>query len=715
MPRSPIYTQHTVDHSADLKHLLQGVSYLDISGRSVPSELLVHGALAFPVGLSDSNQCFLAAAHYGNGRVVVGAHEGHLSSPQLKAFILNAMSWLDQGRNGMIGIHKNLRDLSHVLQKGSVSREVSNLVSGLSVYCCNSYSDHEAEVIQQFVAEGGGLLIAGHAWYWSYQNPDCEVLTHYPGNRILNNFGVSILDRTVPQGNYKVPDPEGAENYYLFRRALCQLQSDLQSGADSKPPLRSWMQKLRQDSCTFLRLQGQDFPLVSSLQKEFVEMVKTYGIPNICQEGPVCGKSKEALFLCLAHEVHSLSLDCELGNDDPYLHDKSSVTVQIDATNPGGEAWRSTGLYLPPGRTATLVFPAWAVGKDLQVQVGCHSDNLSSAEQLCRAPVVVRRWCILGERTLVSCVWGGLLYIIVRAESQLGNVPLIVYGAQQSPTYIQGETCLTSWLETIRHFPSPWAELITENIILTVPSDTIRSLEDPHDLLSLWDKIMIAVTELAMIPPKFPRPERIVTDVQISAGWMHAGYPIMCHLQSVCHLTDLQHMQRVGLWGFIHELGHNEQRKCWEFPPHTTEATCNLWSVYVHETVLGIPRDQAHSELQPKNRDFRILQFLQNGANLQQWHVWTALETYLQLQEGFGWDPLKRLFSEYQTMSDIKDENTYKMNLWVEKFSQAVQRNLAPFFQAWGWPMQGETCSKVSTFPEWEEDPMRSYLRAMTA
>ena len=47
---------------------------------------------------------------------------------------------------------------------------------------------------------------------------------------------------------------------------------------------------------------------------------------------------------------------------------------------------------------------------------------------------------------------------------------------------------------------------------------------------------------------------------------------------------------RKNLWGFIHELGHNQQRGCWEFKPNTTECTCNLWSVYVNEEVLGIKR-----------------------------------------------------------------------------------------------------------------------------
>lgn len=75
-------------------------------------------------------------------------------------------------------------------------------------------------------------------------------------------------------------------------------------------------------------------------------------------------------------------------------------------------------------------------------------------------------------------------------------------------------------------------------------------------------------------------------------GWMHAGYPIMVHKSMAADLVSVEHIRSVGLWGPIHELGHNQQRACWEFPPNTTECTCNLWSVYVHEEVLGINREK---------------------------------------------------------------------------------------------------------------------------
>lgn len=81
-------------------------------------------------------------------------------------------------------------------------------------------------------------------------------------------------------------------------------------------------------------------------------------------------------------------------------------------------------------------------------------------------------------------------------------------------------------------------------------------------------------------------------DDLLCSGWMHAGYPIMCHKSSANELVKVDHMRSHGLWGPIHELGHNQQRGCWEFPPNTTECTCNLWSVYVHEEVLGINRSK---------------------------------------------------------------------------------------------------------------------------
>ncbi|XP_018419909.1 PREDICTED: TRPM8 channel-associated factor homolog [Nanorana parkeri] len=470
IPCCPVHTD--VNFYEDLKHLMQGVSDLDISGKYIPSDLLLHGPLTFPVGVSNNNQCFFGAAYFGSGRVVVGTHESYLSKPELKTFILNAVSWLNMGRNGKIGVHNQLGNLLAVLQNEGLSCVASELIPDLSVYCCTSYSDAEAEMIQQFVAEGGGLLIAGHAWYWSRSNPN--VLSQYPGNKILNKFGISILAETVKAGVYKSLDPEEGNSTYHFTRAVCQLLSILKNEEELKPPLSSWLTKLRQDAISFMRLPAS--PLISSLQQELVNLVKRCQLPTVSKQCPVKNSSNEAFIISLVQEVSCLECLDDQGEGDIDLLNQHPVTVQIDATNPGADAWRSTGLFLPPGKTAILMFPASAAGKGLQVQVGCHSDDLNKAEKFCRAPVVVHKKDVLGEK----------------------------------------------------------------------------------------------------------------------------------------------------------------------------------------------------------------------------------------LQEGFGWDPFKRLFADYQTMSNVSNNKTDKMNLWAEKFSQAVNKNLAPFFKSWGWPID-QTSEKLSALPTWEEDPMKKY------
>ena len=50
--------------------------------------------------------------------------------------------------------------------------------------------------------------------------------------------------------------------------------------------------------------------------------------------------------------------------------------------------------------------------------------------------------------------------------------------------------------------------------------------------------------------------------------------------------------------------------------------------------------------LDPAERQKRIAAYLATGPDFAQWDVWTALETYLELQEAFGWAPFEALFTD---------------------------------------------------------------------
>ncbi|KAM4873816.1 TRPM8 channel-associated factor 2 isoform 3-T4 [Thomomys bottae] len=716
VPKIPLHVRWGAELTQDQQELLAGISELNIKSGGVPSQLLVHGALAFPVGLDTSLGCFLAAAHYGRGRVVLAAHEGMLCAPKMRPFLLNAVRWLARGRKGKVGVNTSLKKLHSLLLEHELDCTLeSQLTKALCVYCCVAYSDGEAKKIQEFVAEGGGLLMGGQAWWWASQNPGHNPMASFPGNVIANCFGLSILPRTLSPGRFPAPTPH-MQSYHL-RKALAEFQTVLNSGEDTME--KSYLARLGVDGAAFLQIPAEGLPAYTSLHRLLRKMLTQAGLPNVSKENPVAKGSCEATVLCLATELAHSGTDCSqlvqgLGpwtcssRLSPSDH---PITVEIDGNNPGdSEAWVSTGLYLPEGQSAEVSLSQAAASAGLKVQIGCHTDDLTNSSQLSRAPVVTHQCCLDRTERSVSCLWGGLLYIIVPKHCQLGPVPVTIRRAVPAPYYKLGATSREEWRESVQESLAPWGELATDNIILTVPTTHLQTLEDPAPLLQLWDQMMESIARLAAQPFPFHRPERIVADVQISAGWMHSGYPVMCHLESVQELLHEPSMKSRGLWGAIHELGHNQQCPEWEFPPHTTEATCNLWSVYVHETVLGIPRALAHCALRPSERKERIKAHLSKGAPLCNWNVWTALETYLQLQETFGWEPFTQLFADYQTLSGLPDDNRSKMNLWVKKFSEKVQKNLVPFFQAWGWPVQKEVADSLASLPCWLEHPMVMYL-----
>ncbi|KAF6086986.1 TRPM8 channel associated factor 2 [Phyllostomus discolor] len=717
VPTIPLLVRCGEDIRQDQHQLLEGISELDIVTGGIPSQLLVHGALAFPLGLDASLGCFLAAARYGRGRVVLAAHEGMLCAPKMGPFLLNAVRWLARGQTGKVGVDVSLKGLCALLSGHGLKYSLEpQLADGLAVYCCKAYSDTQAKQLQEFVAEGGGLLIGGQSWWWASQNPGRSALAGFPGNVILNSFGLSILPHTLQPGCFPVPTPQTRS--YHFRKALSEFQAVLSQRSGNLE--KNWLAKLGADGAAFLRIPAGDVPAYMSMHRLIRKMLQSSGLPAVSRENPVASDSHEAAVLCLATELARSGTDCSklaqgLGTGtcpsslDPSGH---PITVHINGNNPGsGESWVSTGLYVLSGHNAEVSLPDAVACSGLKVQIGCHTDDLTMASKLSRAPVVTHQCCMDKATQSLSCLWGGLLYVIMPKGSDLGPLSVTVKGAVPAPYYKLGETSLEEWRRCVQKSPAPWGELATDNIVLTVPTASLRALEDPAPVLRLWDEMMQAIARLAAQPFPFRRPERIVADVQISAGWMHSGYPIMCHLESVQELISETHMRGSGLWGPIHELGHNQQRHGWEFPPHTTEATCNLWSVYVHETVLGIPRARAHPALSPAQREERVREHLAKGAPLSNWDVWTALETYLQLQEAFGWEPFTQLFAEYQALSGIPQDNAGKMNLWVRKFSEKVQKNLAPFFEAWGWPVQKEVAAGLACLPGWEADPMRGHVR----
>ncbi|MEM7699251.1 MAG: M60 family metallopeptidase, partial [Verrucomicrobiota bacterium] len=312
----------------------------------------------------------------------------------------------------------------------------------------------------------------------------------------------------------------------------------------------------------------------------------------------------------------------------------------------------------------------------------------------------------------ISSGLSGLITIRVPREANYDSIEVTIEGAVKAPLYVHGETDIGLWREQIRHYPAPWAELASSRMILALPSEQIRSLSNPDAVMELWDEIIDCAAELAPVSRDNYRAERLVFDRQTAAGLMHSSYPVAAHIGSASALAvDSQGLRENGNWGFFHEYGHNHQHNLWALPG-TGETTCNLWSVYIYEELIGKDRDETHNAIRPLNRRQRLNDYFASGAQFDsKWSVWVALETYLMVQEAFGWEPFKTTFHEYNLLpkEEWPQGQQEKNDQWVIRLSRACGKNLAPFWSTWNLPLSDSVAEQLSDLPVWEDHPVARY------
>ncbi|MBI9017841.1 MAG: hypothetical protein JEZ07_11345 [Phycisphaerae bacterium] len=373
--------------------------------------------------------------------------------------------------------------------------------------------------------------------------------------------------------------------------------------------------------------------------------------------------------------------------------------------NPGSPYWHSTGLYAAPGELITVTVPKEFAGKGLMLRIGCHSDRLWRLNSWKRAPSICSRYNITETTTKIANSFGGLIYVESNHEKTYGKVKLTFENAVESPFYELGKTSLEEW-KKIRNNPGPWAELASGKLIITVPSKVVRKLDNPQELMEFWDGIMDNYADLLGRDHNRKRTERFVCDVQISAGYMHSGYPLMAGLdiaETFCNVESIQKNNHGGIWGLFHEIGHNHQRREWTFSG-TTEVTVNLFSLYMMEKACGL-QTGGHPGVAEKSRQKSMERYFANGSNFEQWQKdpFLALCMYIQLQQEFGWEPFTATFKQYlvATRDELPRSDQDKRDQWMVRFSKTVGKNLGPFFQVWGVPTTKEARDSIADLPEW--------------
>ena len=126
------------------------------------------------------------------------------------------------------------------------------------------------------------------------------------------------------------------------------------------------------------------------------------------------------------------------------------------------------------------------------------------------------------------------------------------------------------------------------------------------------------------------------------------------------------------------------------------------------ETICGISGEEARDYLREADIKQRYKKYNDSGLQFETWKSDPdlALISYYQLKLGFGWDPYKKIFREYGSLSESEKpkNDADKRDQWMVRFSKIVGRNLGHFYQKWGVPTSKKAQESISNLPIWMPD-----------
>ncbi|RXZ43204.1 M60 family metallopeptidase [Crenobacter cavernae] len=363
--------------------------------------------------------------------------------------------------------------------------------------------------------------------------------------------------------------------------------------------------------------------------------------------------------------------------------------------------WLATGLYAPAGEAITVTVPPATELSALDgvfVRISPHTDviNRSGSDTIDRYSNVSLAAPLRPGVNYVRSQYGGLVILESRSSANVA-VSATVSGAVRAPYFKLGKT--SDWASA-RNAPAPWAVLEGRLAVVVVPSSQIRSLADAEKVMQTYDARMQDIIDLAGFDgssakhPKLEGKQWLVEDKQISAGYGHAGFPIMTMLD-----WKLATVASANGWGVQHETGHNYQPFCLWASRYGSESTVNLFSLYSQEKA-GLPSRLINN----KQFSAAITKLEKPGFDFDKdADVWDKLILHAQLRYAFpdkGWEIYRQLNRRYRELGvdeqkAICADRQKQADTSYELLSDISGADLTEHFQHWGVPVSSDAIGRV--------------------
>ncbi|MEN1679717.1 MAG: M60 family metallopeptidase [Planctomycetota bacterium] len=734
--RVTIHVSPELDAAATRSALLAGVA--EFSDPGAPGRLSGFGPAAAPVADYDGDPAsgpMAVAANWGGGRVIAMPDHQWLrmttesSEGTMRQFYRNSIEWLagtsDRSIRIVVAPNNDSDSRLWLLGQGYTnvveSSDYATVLADADVligWLTPNLSSAQQTAIEDFVTGGGGLFLAEYGQgYQGYNGWWSGEVHEAPGNRLLYQAGIAFGPGVAPYETLAAaPSIAGYDAQRVIEilsnpGSYTAQQKDAAAAnagilLDALPPEDSTRARIDQ---AFRALIGTvsptpQTPVTSEFEKSILtaEMRELETLPA----GEVTAhRTAEAVYGAVPAEAERVV----------------DQGVLVDTTKTG---WLPTGYYAAPGELVTLRVPPTLVGRGYAVQISGHVDNTSRRDRWDRVPFGVdRRYDIDSAVVEVASAFGGIIYIDVGGESsgtppRTTKTPVLISGAVAAPLFVLGETTNDAWVAGVRDAPAPYAELVSNGVALSVPSAWVRDLNDPERLMTYWDEVVAYQDWVGGFEGLRTGPDRINVDVQISAGLLHAGYPIQGPTWASEEIVDYDELIVSGNWGYFHELGHEMQRQRslnwtvnnpWTFSGDV-EVTVNIFANAALENQVFAPTNASNwtwsaypGQVMARARDETT------DPATPGFEAKNPYPFYFQLADGFGWEKYREVLSGYvadaqNNPSALPSNNTAEKDQWLIRWSEATGYDLTNYMvNRWRLEVSAAALDEVAAMglPDW--------------
>jgi len=316
-----------------------------------------------------------------------------------------------------------------------------------------------------------------------------------------------------------------------------------------------------------------------------------------------------------------------------------------------------------------------------------------------------------GEQS-VTAAQDGIVFVRNTSPDTAGE--LTVSGGSPHPVWVKDRTTPTEFADQLAAWTSaPVVSLVGERAFVDVQRRVVDDLAsrgvswDPADVVLRLDRVLsytcdvYGLTFAAVgVARKYPG-RAYFSGADSGAGWAFATNQWLCFQVDTGASETL--LTTPDNWGTWHEVGHTFQTPAYTWSG-LGEVTVNISSLALQQRLTGEHRLDQWTEAKDRiTRYFSQAIGDRSFAQLTDEDPFYPLFLFDQLRQSFGEGFYPAVSQAYRVRRirglTMPSTDQDKKDLFAQIASQVADRDLGPFFTAWGVPITASVLSSLQTYP----------------